>query len=110
MASVTSLVGNSKVMHHMLPRIVPPIDREYTLWYLFGNKTIKNDLEGEWVLMKKIISGFFIPVFSNQEFEATANRWIERIDEYPWDTSLMKIVDNLIIGSKKLLESSKGKI
>ena len=68
-ASGTSLVGNSKVMHHMLPRIVPPIDREYTLWYLFGNKTIKNDLEGEW--------------------------------------ELMKIVDNLIIGSKKLLEISK---
>jgi hypothetical protein len=56
----------------MLPRIVPPIDREYTLWYLFGNKTIKNDLEGEW--------------------------------------ELMKIVDNLIIGSKKLLEISKGVI
>jgi len=105
MASGTSLVGNSKVMHHMLPRIVPPIDREYTLWYLFGNKTIKNDLEGEWELMKKIISGFFIPVFSNREFESMAKGWITRKDEYPWDTSLMKIVDNLIIGSKKLLGS-----
>jgi hypothetical protein len=30
MASGTSLVGNSKVMHHILPNIVPPIDREYT--------------------------------------------------------------------------------
>jgi len=103
MASGTSLVGNSKVMHHILPNVVPPIDREYTLWYLLGNKTIKNDLESEWGLMKKIISGFFIPVVSNQEFESMAVCWISRRDKYPWDTSPMKVVDNLVIGSKKLL-------
>ena len=39
MASGTSLVGNSKVMHHMLPNIVPPIDREYTLRYLCDGNT-----------------------------------------------------------------------
>jgi hypothetical protein len=103
MVSGTSLVGNSKVIHHMLPNLVPPIDREYTLWYLLGNKSIKNDLESEWELMKNIISGFFMPIVSNREFNATAIRWIERKDEYPWDTSLMKIVDNLVIGSQKLL-------
>ena len=45
MASRTSLVGNSKVMHHMMPNIVPPIDREYTLRYLRGNTNISNDLD-----------------------------------------------------------------
>ncbi len=102
MASGTSLVGNSKVMHHIMPNIVPPIDREYTLWYLLGNKSIKNDLGGEWELMKNIISGFFIPIVSNPDFEATAMRWLAKSDQYPWDTSPMKIVDNLLIGSKKL--------
>lgn len=102
MASSTSIVGNSKVMHHMLPNIVPPIDREYTLWYLVGNKSIKNDLDSEWTLMKDIISGFFIPVASNRDFELMASRWLARRDQYPWDTSLLKIVDNLIIGSKKM--------
>ena len=62
MASGTSLVGNSKVMHHMLPNIVPPIDREYTLRYLCGNTNIANDLDKEWKTMKDIIGGFFIPV------------------------------------------------
>ncbi|MDO9579600.1 MAG: hypothetical protein Q7J06_03400, partial [Bacteroidales bacterium] len=47
MASGTTLVGHSKVMHHMLPNVIPPIDREYTLWFLHGNTTIKNDLENE---------------------------------------------------------------
>jgi len=46
-ASKTSLVGNSKVMAHICPNIVPPIDREYTLRYLQGNTNI----------MKWILSG-----------------------------------------------------
>ena len=102
MASGTSLVGNSKVMHHTLPNIVPPVDREYTLWYLLGNKSIKNDLDGEWELLRTIISDFFIPVASSRELEAASLRWIGRNDQYPWDTSVMKIVDNLVIGSKKV--------
>jgi hypothetical protein len=101
MASGTSIVGNSKVMHHMLPNIVPPIDREYTLWYLRGNTNIKNDLNYEWQLMKDIISNFFIPVASDAKFESKASKWISRKDVYPWDTSILKVVDNLIIGSKK---------
>lgn len=101
MVSRTRLVGNSKVMHHMLPNIVPPIDREYTLWYLRGNKNIRNDLEYEWQLMKGIISEFFIPVASDSAFEAKASQWMGRRDEYPWDTSVIKIVDNLVIGSTK---------
>lgn len=101
MASGTSLVGNSKVMHHMLPNIVPPIDREYTLWYLRGHTTIKNDLAYEWDLMKCIISDFFIPIASDNDFQLKAATWLSKVNEYPWDTSSLKIVDNLIIGSKK---------
>lgn len=101
MASGTSLVGNSKVMHHMVPNIVPPIDREYTLRYLRGNTNIKNDLYYEWQLMREIISEFFIPVASDKEFESKAKDWMARQNDYPWDTSILKIVDNLVIGSKK---------
>jgi len=99
MVTRTTLVGNSKVMHHMLPNIVPPIDREYTLSYLRGSKNIRNDLAYEWQLMEGIISGFFIPVASDSSFKVKASQWMGRRDEYPWDTSLLKIVDNLVIGS-----------
>lgn len=101
MASRTSLVGNSKVMHHILPNVVPPIDREYTLRYLHGNTTIKNDLDYEWELMKQIILNFFIPIVSDKKFRLKARNWMARKKEYPWNTSVLKIVDNLIIGSKK---------
>lgn len=40
MKSTAKLVGNSKVMHHLLPDLVPPIDREHTLQFFFGNKTL----------------------------------------------------------------------
>jgi len=101
MASGTSLVGNSKVMHHMTPNVIPPIDREYTLRFLRGNTTIKNDLEAEWLTMKEIISQFFIPVASDTTFYSKAEQWMKRNEDYPWDTSVLKVVDNLVIGSKK---------
>lgn len=101
MASGTSLVGNSKVMHHMMPNIVPPIDREYTLRYLRGNTTIKNDLDQEWLSLKEIVSAFFIPVARHPDFHLMASQWVSNQDIYPWDTSVLKVVDNLLIGSKK---------
>jgi hypothetical protein len=99
MASGTSLVGNSKVMHHMLPNIVPPIDREYTLRYLYGNTMIANDLDKEWQTMREIICGFFIPVAADATFAAKAQGWLAA--QNPWDTSVMKLIDNLLIGSRK---------
>ncbi|MBI4843066.1 MAG: hypothetical protein HY809_01915 [Nitrospirae bacterium] len=101
MASGTSLVGNSKVMHHMLPNIVPPIDREYTLRFLRGNTNITNGLDSEWLLMRGIIENFFIPVASDKDFESKATGWIACGDDYLWDTSIIKVVDNLVIGSRK---------
>ncbi len=101
MFTETSIVGNSKVMAHMLPNIVPPIDREYTLMYLRGNKNIKNDIEYEWNLMKEIISEFFIPIAQNPLFSSQALTWVSNQSEYPWDTSIPKVIDNLVIGAKK---------
>jgi hypothetical protein len=101
MASGTSIVGNSKVMAHMIPNIVPPIDREYTLKYLKGNTYIRKGLDYEWKLMKEIISEFFIPVAKDTEFVKKANAWIANQSEYPWDTSIFKVIDNLVIGARK---------
>ncbi|TLM67383.1 MAG: hypothetical protein FDZ69_04625 [Deltaproteobacteria bacterium] len=101
MASRTRLVGNSKVMHHLIPNLVPPIDREYTLAHLLGSKNITNDLHGQWDLMRGLIEKFFVPVISSQEFSSATEHWARRSEEFPWDTSPLKIVDNLIIGAVK---------
>jgi hypothetical protein len=102
MASGTTIVGNSKVLAHLLPNIVPPVDREYTLDYLLGNGNIKNGIEAEWQLLRAIIEGFFIPVATNSEFLRKAENWIANQQQYPWDTSVLKVIDNLVIGTKKV--------
>lgn len=102
MESRTSIVGNSKVMAHMIPNIVPPIDRTYTLKYLRRNTYIRNGLDFEWTLMKEIISDFFIPVACEKQFMDKAERWISNQPQYPWDTSIFKVIDNLVIGARIL--------
>jgi hypothetical protein len=101
MKSATSIVGNSKVMAHLLPNIVPPIDREYTLRLLIGSTNIVNNLEKEWQLMREILSRFFIPVSVDSVIQLAAKRWMADQSSFPWDTSVPKIIDNLIIGGRK---------
>jgi len=96
-----SLVGNSKVMAHLLPNIVPPIDRTHTLKYLQGNTKINNNLDYEWKLMYEIIENFFIPIACDITFLKKANTWINSQSSFPWDTSVLKVIDNLVIGKKK---------
>ena len=60
MASGTSLVGNSKVMAHLLPQLIPPVDREYTLKFLFRHGQITNGIAVEWEKLVQILNGFFI--------------------------------------------------
>lgn len=108
MASGTTLVGNSKVMAHMMPNIVPPIDREYTLRFLEGNTNISNDLNYEWDLMKGIISHFFIPVANATGFSSLVQNWISDQENYPWDTSVFKVIDNLVVGAIRWRSEQNG--
>jgi hypothetical protein len=110
MASETRIVGNSKVMAHLLPNIVPPIDREYTLKFLKGNGMIRNGIDHEWPLMRRIIEGFFIPVARDKGFRNQAELWMADQDRYPWDTSLLKVVDNLVIGAMKARASGSESV
>jgi len=99
MASGTTIVGNSKVLVHLVPNLVAPIDREYTMNFLFGSKMFQNGLEREWPLMRKIHEDFYYAVANNKTFRIKAKAWISDEEKYPWDTSILKIVDNLVIGA-----------
>lgn len=92
------LVAHSKVMAHLFPDLIPPIDSTYTLGYLNEQASVQNGKE--WLLMKRILSDFFIPIACHAGFQQQANKWMEQQDEHPWDTSLFKVIDNLIIGER----------
>lgn len=38
--SQTRIVAGSKALHHMLPDLVPPIDRQYTFQFFMGQKSV----------------------------------------------------------------------
>jgi hypothetical protein len=102
MESRTSLVGNSKVMAHALPNLVPPIDRQYTLTLLYGNGIIVNDIEKEWNSLREILMNYFYPISKDKDFISVSDEWMTNREKYKWDTSRLKIIDNLIIGYMKL--------
>ncbi len=99
MASGTRLVGNSKVMAHLIPNLIAPIDREYTVNFLTGNKYINTQKNNEWEFLKEIIVQFFYKIASDYTFESKAKEWLKKKEKFPWDTSRLKIIDNLIIGA-----------
>ena len=98
MATGTSLVGNSKVMAHLLPNLIPPVDRQYTLKFLFGHGRITNAVELEWTTLRQVLIDFFYPVVCSPSFQAKAKEWLADSKWACWDTSELKIVDNLVVG------------
>ncbi len=44
----TLLVANSKALHHLLPGLVPPIDRNYTLMFFVGRPYIYRGRDGDY--------------------------------------------------------------
>jgi hypothetical protein len=101
MASGTTIVGNSKVMAHLLPALVAPIDRQYTLNYLFGNTMFQNSLQREWQFMRKIHSEFYYPIANDTGFREKTQAWLADGERFPWDTSILKVIDNLVIGAMR---------
>lgn len=98
MQSAFSLVATSKVLAHALPALVPPVDRQYTIRFLYGSKTLPKSIEGEWNLLRAFLEGFFYPVLQDQRFLRAFARWQLRRDDYVWDTSRLKTIDNLVVG------------
>jgi hypothetical protein len=41
--SRTQIVAGSKFLHHLLPDLIPPIDRQYTFSFFTGQKMVAND-------------------------------------------------------------------
>ena len=106
-ASNSKIVSNSKTLAHILPDLVPPIDRRYTVRFFVKkpNKLIKNnigdfkDIEDEKKFFEYILEKTFdfVPIISKDK----------RIQiDKEFNTSYPKIFDNLIIAYIKKKEKS----
>jgi hypothetical protein len=101
MKSETSLVGASKVMAHAVPKLVAPVDRAYTLTFLYGHGRVRNDPQAEWITLRKVLQDFFYPVAASPTFVKKAQAWMKQPATFRWDTSPLKMIDNLLIGFQK---------
>lgn len=82
------IVANSKALHHVLPRLVPPIDREYTFNFFYGrnNLTITEE-EAFFEIYREL---HHIAVNNTQEITSRIGK--------DWHTSETKVIDNAIVG------------
>jgi hypothetical protein len=94
--SQTQLVAGSKFLHHLLPDLVPPIDRQYTFSFFVGQKMVPDDKAAflDWFPKLADIGG----------------RCREPIDEAIkrggfMATGKAKIIDNAIMGFMQLVLS-----
>lgn len=84
----TKLVAGSKTLHHLLPELVPPIDREYTLRFFFHHKTLN---QGDEVAFKEMFPRF-------AKVASACREQIELVRGHGMNTSSTKTIDNAIVG------------
>jgi len=90
----TQIVAGSKALHHLLPKLMPPIDREYTTRFFYceeGVKTVILPSGGEERIFKEIYPFFFEIASRNRE---VIFQHIGR----GFHTSETKVIDNAIVG------------
>ena len=88
----SKIVAGTKALHHILPELVPPIDREYTVRFFLGNpNAIQCDESGQrqrFELMYRHLSS--ISVTCKSEIAQRLGSGM--------NSSTTKVVDNAIIG------------
>lgn len=84
----TKIVANSKALHHLLPSLVPPIDREYTLRFFYNHTTLN---QGDEKAFKEIFPYFHqIGMARKKQIAARLGTGM--------NTSESKVIDNAIVG------------
>lgn len=82
------IVANSKVLHHLLPRLLPPIDRTYTFNFFYN----RNNLSiSEADAFTEMYSRFHHVALHNKDA-------ITALVGTGWNTSETKVIDNAIVG------------
>jgi len=88
------LVGKSKLLAHLLPNWIAPIDRAHTLEFLTCSQSISPKQHDQWEFLRAIHEKFFARV-ARRRAKALA-MWVQSASAYGWDSSIPKTIDNLI--------------
>ena len=87
----TQLVTGTKALHHLLPNLVPPIDGEYTLSFIYGYKPTYESDERKFRRTFPVLG-----TIGNRE-KNNVLKWVGK----RFHTSETKVIDNAIVGYVK---------
>lgn len=93
--SKPALVTFTKTMHFLLPKLIVPIDRKYTLMYFYENVNIPTEHEKQFKIIKEI--------------ETEYSKFVAKVDlhqyiDEKWNTTEAKVMDNMIIGFNRIIK------
>ena len=92
--SDSKLVSSSKVLHHILPDLISPIDRQYSIRFMRGNENKNlNGENNEKELAKIFICGMYDFLIKN---EKELTKYKNSINN-EFNASLTKLFDNLVV-------------
>ena len=91
MESEARIVGVSKTLHFLLPKLFAPIDRTYTMPFFYGHSVYSKEAEKEF--------GWFCEV-ALECYRICHKLNLQRrdADGLVWNTTIPKIIDNAVIG------------
>jgi len=85
------LVANTKVLHHILPELIPPVDRKYTLKFFFNNTSVKKGEKSNKQFHEVFIHYLYI-------YDLVVEEVVNMVEENSFNSSSTKVIDNAIIG------------
>jgi hypothetical protein len=90
--NISKLVPCTKALHHLLPELIVPVDREYTQTF-FG---LHNpEFQGQYGSQRPVFTNTFA-TFARIARAAEVNSYVGT--GRPWRTSRSKVIDNALVG------------
>lgn len=102
---VPILVANSKLLHHLHPNLFPPVDREYIVRYFYCRSInvrqvpIPNTIDNQAKIFWEILTEYKRFYCLHRKI---VNRYLNQ-DITGMETSITKIIDNIVVGYVSLL-------
>ncbi len=92
----SKIVGGSKALHHLLPELMPPIDRAYTAPFLLRTQPQHFQNPSQEAETFRLAFESFRTIAES----VNPNQYVGR---HAWNTSRTKVIDNAIVGLIRLL-------
>jgi len=89
----TNIVTFSKTLHFLLPNLIVPMDRKYTLSYFYNSINLNQPWENEF-------NKYYFPIFK-ECISFAKNKDLKKYVDKNINQTIPKIIDNIIIGYEK---------